>query len=35
MLAHPEAVPADLVAMLDTFAADLADARNGAGSTAE
>jgi transcriptional regulator with XRE-family HTH domain len=29
MLAHPEALPADLIAMLDTYAADLTDARNG------
>jgi hypothetical protein len=26
MLAHPEALPADLVAMLDAYAADLTDA---------
>ncbi len=35
VLAHPEAVPADLIAMLDTYAADLADARNGEGPKAE
>ena len=35
MLAHPEALPADLIAMLDTYAADLTDARNGDGSKAE
>jgi hypothetical protein len=29
MLAHPEALPADLITMLDTYAADLIDARNG------
>ena len=31
MLAHPEALPADLIALLDTYAADLTDARNDAG----
>jgi transcriptional regulator with XRE-family HTH domain len=31
MLAHPEALPADLIAMLDTYAADLTDARNSDG----
>jgi DNA-binding XRE family transcriptional regulator len=29
MLAHPEALPAELLAMLDGYAADLTDARNG------
>jgi hypothetical protein len=29
MLAHPEALPTDLIAILDTYAADLTDARNG------
>jgi hypothetical protein len=28
MLAHPEALPADLITMLDAYAADLTDARN-------
>jgi hypothetical protein len=31
MLAHPQALPADLLAMLDAYAADLTDARNGKG----
>jgi hypothetical protein len=35
MLAHPQALPADLLAMLDSYAADLTDARNGNGSHAE
>jgi Helix-turn-helix domain/Bacterial regulatory proteins, gntR family len=34
MLAHPEALPADLIAMLDAYAADLIDARNGEASKA-
>ena len=32
MLAHPEALPADLIALLDTYAADLNDALGGEGS---
>jgi hypothetical protein len=34
MLAHPQALPADLLALLDTYAADLTDARNGEASKA-
>jgi hypothetical protein len=35
MLAHPEALPAELITMLDTYAADLTDARNSEGSKTE
>jgi hypothetical protein len=34
MLAHPQALPADLLANLDSYAADLTDARSGNGSHA-